>query len=119
MKQRTEAKAFREEYTNQAKAVLSKKEKKKKKDHKTTIPPHIEQKEARKFAPPGCYVWTSYSRGEWNGHCAPNPRVYEPYSRYAGGSQEALKMCLRRLWDQHLEKHGKSRDDCPYTNLFD
>lgn len=82
------------------------------------LPPHIAQADAKRFLPPLAHIWVSYSRGEWNAHLGPEfPRVYEPYARH-GGSQPALKACLRRVWSQYLEKQGLSASDCPVQGLM-
>jgi len=85
---------------------------------KRVLPAHIAQKDAKRFIPPNCSIWVSATRGEWNGHTHGHPhRVYEPFNRY-GSSEEALHMCLRRLWLQFLEPLGLDGSSCPVEGLF-
>lgn len=84
------------------------------------LPHHIPQAEARLFIPaPGhCHIWQGRTRGEWNGHYPPNKRVHKPFVRY-GGSEGALKECLKDLWMQHLTKLNLGVEHCPFRqDLF-
>eukprot|EP00969_Alexandrium_andersonii_P145211 6421438-Alexandrium_andersonii.AAC.1 len=82
---------FRSEYTARAQKVHSSKSKKGgAKASKLVLPHHMEQRDAKKFLPPGASIWRSAARGEWNGHLPPNRRVSEPYLKH-GSSEQALK----------------------------
>ena len=81
------------------------------------LPSTIPQSEARRFVPPGCYIWRGLDRSEWCGHCAPRKRVSASWHQYT--EEGALRLVVRMLWSQYLEKEGLGRDACPYTDLFD
>ena len=81
------------------------------------LPSTIPQKTAKKFLPPGAYIWRALQRSEWAAH-------YKPYSRVSSkwrdhGEQGALKIVLRLVWKQYLEHQGLEQNECPVKGLFD
>jgi hypothetical protein len=109
------ASSFAEDYRKKAKDVLD--------PHGKTKPPkqkdlaaHLTQAEAKKALPPKCSLWLA-TRGEWNGHCKPYKRVTAPFHKH-GGSHEALRFCLKMLWQQHLLLLGRGKEYCPHKGLL-
>ena len=93
---RSVAQTFKSEYIFRARTIREqsgKKGKAKKAPAKVAVPAHIPQKDAKKFLRPGAFIWLSNIRGEWNAHCAPSPRIYEPFAR-RGGSVTRSSPCL-------------------------
>ena len=81
------------------------------------FPHHCSQPEAKKMLPPGASIWRALQKGEWCGHFPPYRRVSEPFARN-GSSQNALKMCLYRLWRQYLDRWGLPDSACFVEGLL-
>lgn len=120
----TEWQALRGEYKARARAVRAEqaaatKQRKRARaaPERKPLPHHLEQRDAKKFLPPNSTLWRSKTRGEWNGQFRQNKRVWEPFYKH-GGSESALRVCLRRLWSQHLAYEGLDESECPFSGLF-
>ena len=79
---------------------------------KPKIPNAIEQKEAKKYVPPGASIWRNRIYGAWCGHCPPRSRISEPW---LSAEQLALRRLLERLWAQHVEFKGLPWDAVPWS----
>lgn len=84
---------------------------------KGALPTQFGQKDAQKYIPEGCSIWRGCSNGSWQGECPPFRRVYESWKRTT--EPMAMRLTIRRLWEQDLEKNGLERSDCPWTNMWD
>lgn len=73
--------------------------------------------DAKRYAPPGAFVWRSLVSGAWQGHLQPYARCGRSWARY--GEHEALRLVLADLWDKWLDGQGKGRSDCPIAGIFD
>ena len=54
------------------------------------LPRDIDQREARRWIPPGSHIWVSRTRNEWWGHMAPYKRITEKW-HLTGEDQAVLK----------------------------
>ena len=81
------------------------------------IPHHCDQPQAKALIPPGSSIWRNLYSNGWMGHYKPNRRVSATFRKH-GGSQDALKVVLRKLWQQHCEKTGDPVSVCPIIGLF-
>ena len=80
------------------------------------LPCSISHDEAKQWIPPDCSIWRGLTRGEWHGHCPPYRRTSAPWIRY--GQDGAMRVVIKTLWVQYLDKHGLSASDCPIDDLF-
>ena len=109
-------KVFCEEFQLMKQEQISKnaKGKRRKGDPSRSPIPHIMgQEEATLYVPPSVSIWQCNVRREWWGHGVPYKRVVSCWST-AEGESEAIKICLKRLWMQWLEREGRTREDCPW-----
>lgn len=74
------------------------------------------QANAKAFVPPGGSIWRANVHNQWAGHYRPYPRVSASWLMH--GPQEALRIVIAKLWEQHLEAEGRPRSDCPIAGLF-
>ena len=107
---------FKDEYMRWRSSVLPKVKKPISKKARYLLPSTIPQRKARKHIPDDCHIWRGVVRSEWCGHCRGHRRVQASWLKY--GERNALIVVLRMLWDQHLTKHGKQRDQCPINDLW-
>ena len=75
----------------------------------------LPQSTAKKFLPPGAYIWKSNGDAGWSGHFAPFARAH--YSGTLYGSHKAFLFQLADLWAKYLQFHGLSADGCPYPEV--
>lgn len=73
--------------------------------------------DAKRYAPPGSFVWRSVVAGAWQGHLRPYARVGRAWARY--GEHEALRLVLADLWEKWLDSQGKERTECPIQGVFE
>lgn len=81
---------------------------------------HCDLAEGKLLLPPNTFLWRGLSRGAWWAHMQVPvglPRMSEAFIKH-GGSNEALRVLLQRLWKCHLEFSGRPLSDCPITRLF-
>ena len=77
------------------------------------LPQTIAQAEAKAWMPPRSAIWVSNVREAWCGHVPPYRRVSTPWSLY-GCDQLALKDVLCKMWAQHLNRDGATKDACSF-----
>jgi hypothetical protein len=80
------------------------------------MPCSISHAQASQFVPPGSSIWRGLTKGIWCGHCPPHKRVQATWAEH--GEEGAMREVLRMLWDQHLQKHGLTRADCPFEGMW-
>lgn len=78
------------------------------------MPSTIPQKEAKKYLPPGTYIWRAVVRCEWCGHCAPYKRCSHSWLVY--GEYGSMIMTIKKLWDQYCELNATDfMEVCPFA----
>jgi hypothetical protein len=117
-------KAFRDAYARRrrddeekAKLAAPKANKKKVEAAKVKMPTEIEQHEAKLWLPPHASIWRGRIKGYWFGHLPPFSRISAAWKEHSEGG--AMRLIIRRLWDQHLMVTGASREDCPFQGIWD
>lgn len=78
---------------------------------------HIEQWQAKLFAPFGASVWVDKFAGSWQGHLPPFSRVSRSFRKWT--EQGALREVLKSLWQSHCVVEGTPLSECPMKGLFD
>lgn len=81
------------------------------------LPFHCTQQRATVLLPPGCTIWQSRVGYAWAGHDPLDKRVRASFAK-CGGSDGALKECLKKLWAQHLLRHCLTNDHCTVEGLM-
>ncbi len=94
--------------------------KKNKKAKQETLPPAdvLDHSVAKKFAPPGSYVWRAFSAEAWQGRLPPWGTLHRGWHR-AGSSNAALRQVLVGLWKQYCTAEGFPPQECPMLGVFD
>lgn len=83
------------------------------------VPHHCTQAAAKKFLPPGAFLWRGATRGEWCAHLKPYRRVTSPFWKFGDSSDEALRACLRHVWQQYATSVGQEPHVvCTVAGLF-
>lgn len=77
----------------------------------------VAHSEAKRYCPPGAFVWRGLNDGAWWGRVPPFKRVSRSWAAY--GEEQALKLVLESLWATHLETQGLGLDACPWAGLFE
>lgn len=81
------------------------------------LPPDLqEQKDLKRFCPPGGYLWRGLSNGSWQCHYPPWQRGHYSWDQW--GASGAAKEALKHLWRCHLAENAKAEADCPVEGLF-
>lgn len=89
---------------------------------KEDVPTQMPQSEAKKYIPPGCFIWQAVSHSAWAGRCDPFKRISPNWSI---GDDNARRDIVTRLWCQRLAKrrcHCRSvpiRISCRHTLMAD
>lgn len=78
----------------------------------------IEQSVAKRFTPPGGYIWRGRRVGTWQAHFAPFARCSNSWAFY-GERMACGVLALRHVWERWCLANGRSRSDVPIQNLFD
>ena len=107
----------RREDAEKAKAAAPKAKKKKVEAAKARMPTELEQQEAKRWLPPHASIWRGRIKGYWFGHLPPFPRISAAWKEHS--EVGAMRLIIRRLWDQHLMVTGASREDCPFLGIWD
>lgn len=81
------------------------------------FPFHLDQKDAKLFAPPDASIWRADVRVAWHGHQTGKSRISESFASH-GSSESALKALLQHLWRSHLTEKGLTEADCPIVGII-
>jgi hypothetical protein len=80
-------------------------------------PDVLQQSEAKKYAPPGSYVWRAFSHNSWEGRLPPFGIVARNWHK-SGGAAEALRQVLVELWKSYCQAEGYTADECPMLGVY-
>lgn len=81
-------------------------------------PEVLEHSEAKRYTPPGSYIWRHWTAQAWQGRLPPGRIVSRGWAA-AGGSNYALREVLVALWRQYCFQEGIEEADCPMVGVFD
>lgn len=81
------------------------------------LPSTIPQSQAKKWVPEGTHIWRGLTRSEWCGHCEPYKRIQASWHLH--GEEGAMRIIIRRLWEQNLEADGLGPEACPFDGIFE
>lgn len=82
-----------------------------------TLPSAIPQAQARRWIPEGTHIWRGLTRSEWCGHCEPYKRIQASWHLH--GEAGAMRIIIRRLWEQKLEADDLGPEACPIDGIFE
>ena len=78
---------------------------------------HVPQGEAKKFLPPGGFLWRSHTDNAWHARWETCPeRAATDVAN--GGEMGALTVVLQHAWQWFLQKKGLNASHCPVQALF-
>jgi hypothetical protein len=75
----------------------------------------IDQPSAKRWLPPGAYIWRGVTTKVWHGHLKPFPRVSKSFGNGTATCKEGLRVVLKKLWDQYLTMNGLGPEGCPHV----
>jgi len=76
----------------------------------------ISQAEAKRFLPPGAYIWRSWGQRCWIGRCPPLGSHSRTWLQY--GQLRAARIVVKRCWADYLAMNGLPMTDCPIIGMF-
>ena len=76
----------------------------------------MSHREAKKWTPPGSYLWKPRSDGAWHSKMPPFKSCSRKWSTY--GEAEALKLCLQDAWRNYADLNLMSIDDIPIEGIM-
>ena len=102
-----------------ARAEAAKKHKGDRKAARPRLPVDIvpDHATAKRYSPPGSYVWRAFAHGGWEGRNPPQKTMIERWNDQTPA--QALRKLLVRLWAQHCTTHGVQPRHCPLLGVFD
>ena len=86
-----------------------------------TLPPALDelpQSEAKRYVPPGCYIWRLNTRAAWGVKVGRHSDKVEPFARHQNSSSKAMWACVKFAWMLYLEDNCLPADHCPFKGLL-
>ena len=77
----------------------------------------LEQKEVKRFLPPGASVWRGNVRVEWWVHVKPLPRFCEKLEEHPD-EKTCVRAVLPKAWNKFNFLNGKAPDRSPVEGIF-
>ena len=76
------------------------------------------QTDAKKYLPPGAFIWRLNVRGGWGVTVGRHHDHVEPWARHRNDSSAAMWAAIRFAWRLYLEDECLPLDHCPFKGLL-